>query len=57
MTYKERKQKARIKAQELQQRNCTRVQSWADVLADSEKMQKIGKHYGLIKEFKNEGIL
>lgn len=54
-TYQQRKQETRAKAQALQVYEF--AQSWGEIAQQCEHLEKLAKRYGLIKEFKREGIL
>ena len=56
-TYKELKAEAVAEAIATQQEQSTSAQSWAEVATTCEHFQKLAKKYGLIKEFKREGII
>jgi len=55
MTYQEHKEQARAKAQALQVYEL--AQSWGEIAQQCEHLEKLAKRYGLLKEFRNEGIL
>lgn len=55
--YKQRKEEARQQAIELQIKNFNSCQSWLEVAQNSEKVYELGKKNGLIKEFKENGLL
>lgn len=55
MTYQEHKNQTRATAQALQVYQF--AQSWGEIAEQSAKLEKLAKRYGLIKEFKNEGII
>ena len=55
MTYQEHKEQARRTTQALQVYEL--AQSWQDIAEQGEHLEKLAKRYGLIKEFKGEGIL
>ena len=55
--YKELKERARAEAIALQEANFNTAQSWEQVAQNSDKVYRLGKRYGLIKEFRNEGLL
>lgn len=57
MNYKQGKAKARAEAIAYQQQTAENVQSWGDILNDNEYFYKLGKKYGLIKEFRENGII
>ena len=53
--YEQGKQKTRQLAQEIQ--NDQAPKSWGQVANDCERLQRLAKRYGLIKELHNEGII
>lgn len=55
MNYQERKEKAREAAQEWQRDQAPK--SWGDCAEMCDRLQKLAKRYGLIKELKREGVL
>lgn len=55
MNYYKGKEQARQIAQEWQQDQSPKT--WAQIVEFGETLHKIGKRYGLLKEFKNEGII
>ena len=55
--YKELKERARAEAIALQEANFNTAQSWGEVFENSEMLYRLGKRYGLLKEFRNEGLL
>ena len=55
MTYQEHKEQARAKAQALQVYEL--AQSWGEIAQQCERLEKLAKRYGLLKEFRREGIL
>ena len=55
--YQRGKAWARHKAIELQHANFNTAQSWGEVFENSEMLYRLGKRYGLLKEFRNEGLL
>ena len=57
MTYNGRKARARAIAQEWQRGQAETAQSYAELLRDQEYFLTLGKRYGLIKEFKENGII
>ncbi len=57
MSYKERKEKAREKAIEWQLNFANNNYSYYDLMLWQEYFTKLGKNYGLIKEFKENGII
>ena len=54
--YKEKKERAQQLAQDWQA-NFNGVHSWEYVLTWSARWERIGRKYGLLKEFKENGIL
>lgn len=56
-TYQEHKQMARENAIAYQQYFADQNQSYEELVKHQEFFRKVGKRYGLIKEFKREGIL
>ena len=57
MNYKQGKTNARERAIEWQRTTAKDPMSWGDVAAWGDYFYKLGKRYGLIKEFKENGIL
>lgn len=57
MTYQERKGQARQQAKEWQLWESEQSLSYGEVAYCSNYFKKLGKRCGLLKEFKNEGIL
>lgn len=57
MTYQERKEQARRDAQEWQLMSGEVASSWFEIFQRIRHFQKLARRYGLIKEFKREGIL
>lgn len=55
--YQQGKERARAKAQEWQRTTAETSQSWGAVAFATNYLHKLGKRYGLIKEFKENGIL
>lgn len=55
MTYQEHKEEARRKAQALQVYEL--AQSWQDIAEQGAELERLGKRYGLLKEFRREGVL
>ena len=53
--YQQRKEQARREAQALQVYQG--AMSWGEVAQQCERLEKLARKYGLIKEFRNEGIL
>ncbi len=56
MTYKEQKEKAREKAIEWQHGFANNNYSWLDLANWGDFFTKLGKRYGLLKEFRANGI-
>lgn len=56
MTYFEKKEKARLLAQAWQA-NFNKIHTWEYILSWSARFERIGRKYGLIREFKENGIL
>ena len=55
MTYQEHKQKTREQAQSLQiYADCI---SWGELAQEGAKLEKAAKRYGLVKEFRENGII
>ena len=57
MTYSENKEKARAEAIDWQMEAGNGTYSYAEVFEMVEHFQKIAKKYGLIKEFRENGII
>ena len=55
--YEKGKQRAREKAQLIQIYNAETHQSWQQVVDTCADFEKLGKRYGLIKEFRENGII
>lgn len=55
--YQKEKEKARRDAIEIQIKNMNRAQSWEEVNQTSDQLYRLGKRYGLIKEFRENGLL
>lgn len=55
--YEKGKQRAREKAQQIQMYNTETRQSWQQVADTCADFEKLGKRYGLIKEFRENGII
>ena len=56
MTYKEQKQKARELAQTWQFNFANNNYDWLELANWGEHFTKLGKRYGLLKEFRENGI-
>ena len=57
MTYKEKKEKARQFAMNWQNNFYKMTYDWQAVIQWNERWQKIGRKYGLVKEFKENGVI
>lgn len=55
--YEKGKQRAREKAQQIQIYNAETRQSWQQVADTCADFEKLAKRYGLVKEFKINGII
>lgn len=55
--YSEQKQKARKKAIEWQYNFNSQSYNWLDLANFSTYFEKLGKRYGLLKEFRENGII
>ena len=55
--YEKGKQRAREKAQKIQLYNAETGESWQQVADTGADFEKLAKRYGLIKEFKTNGII
>ena len=56
-TYKKNKARARQTAQAWQSATAEAVATWAELAEATAYFERIGKRYGLIKEFRENGIL
>lgn len=56
-TYQKGKARARTEAINYQEEQATRAQSWGEIAQASAHIEKLAKRYGLIKEFKENGII
>lgn len=56
MTYREQKQKAREKAIEWQHDFANNNYSWEEISNLTDFFTRLGKRYGLLKEFRANGI-
>ncbi len=58
-TYKEEKQKAQCKAIEWQLSQCyySKGYTWAEVAEIQAHFEKLGKRHGLLKEYRENGII
>jgi hypothetical protein len=57
MSYAEKKEHARNKAIEWQSDFCNHNYSWGELAWFSDYFTKLGKRYGLIKEFRENAII
>ena len=57
MTYQEHKEQARQQAKDWQLWESEQSLSYGELAYYSSHFKKLGKRYGLLKEFRNEGIL
>ena len=55
--YEQGKQRARATAQEIQIKTAQTSQSYQQIIFNIRKLQKLGKRYGLLEEFKREGLI
>lgn len=55
--YQKNKARARHTAQAWQAATAETAQSWGEIAESTAYFEKIGKRYGLIKEFKGNGII
>jgi len=55
MTYKERKEQARAKAQAIQIYQF--AISWGELAEQVAELERLAKKYGLVKEFRENGII
>ena len=56
-TYQKAKERARNKAKEWQMDFCNHNYSWGEIIYYGEYFEKLAKRYGLVKEFKENGII
>lgn len=58
-TYKQRKEEARQKAVEWQIKTSQRhnPKTWGEIWEEQEEFTRLAKYYGLVKEFKENGII
>lgn len=56
-TYRERKEATREQAIDFQNNFSDKSCSWEDLIALSYYFEKMGKRYGLLKEFRENGII
>ena len=57
MTYKERKERARQKAIDWQYSLSERRMSYGEIADETEQFERLGRRYGLVREFKENGII
>ena len=57
MSYNIKKEQARTKAINWQHKQINKNMSWQEILNYQEYFYKLAKKYGLIKEFKENGII
>ena len=57
MTYKEQKQKARELAVQWQYDFANNNYNWEEISEFTDFFTKLGKRYGLLKEFRENGVL
>ena len=55
--YQRRKEQARQAAQEWQTEFGNRTHSWAELADAAARFERLGKRYGLTREFKENGII
>ena len=55
--YRRRKEQARAAAMEHQRRAAETSQSWAEVAEDAARFERLGRKYGLLREFRENGII
>jgi len=56
MTYAERKERAREKAIDWQLNESNKPMSWGEVAEWSNYFEKLGRRYGLLREFRENAI-
>lgn len=56
MSYQEKKQEIRNRAIEWQHNFSDRVMSWGEVAAETAEFERLGRRYGLLREFRENGI-
>ena len=55
--YQRRKEQARRTAQEWQRRFSDSSHSWAELAEDAQRFERLGRRYGLLREFRENGIV
>lgn len=55
--YSRRKEQAREQAKEWQRRFADTSHSWGEIAEDAARFERLGRRYGLLREFKENGIL
>lgn len=56
-TYKTRKAAARDAAIMAQQKAAEQAQSWEEVAETADRLERLARRYGLIREFRENGII
>jgi hypothetical protein len=56
-SYQRKKEQVRLEAQEWQEQFSEGSKYWSEIIEAEERFLKLAKRYGLITEFKEEGIL
>ena len=56
-TYQRRKEQARATAQEWQRRFSDTSHSWGELAHDAQRLERLGRRYGLLQEFRENGII
>ena len=56
-SYQTKKEQARLKAQEWQEQFSEGNKYWSEIIEAEERFLKLAKRYGLITQFRDEGIL
>lgn len=56
-TYKENKAKAVAFAIDFQRKQSERAVSLGEIMADAERLEKLARRYGLVKEFRENAII
>lgn len=55
--YQRRKEQAREAAKEWQRTFGDRAHSWGELAEDAARFERLGRRYGLLQEFRENGIL